>query len=106
MSVYVDPMMPCTPNPRWRWSWVCRLVADSEAELHAFAERLGLQRAWLQEPGVRNTRVPHYGLTEGKRTRAVAMGAAELTRAEFAEKFLVKSGSGEERGGLFGEVGP
>ena len=78
MSVYVDPMMPCIPNPRWRWRENCHLTADSLEELHAFASRLGLKRAWFQA----HARWPHYDLTRGMRERAVRIGAVELTHEE------------------------
>jgi hypothetical protein len=48
-------------------------VADDVDELHAFAARLGLKRAWYQD----SNRLPHYDLTAGKRVLAVCMGAAE-----------------------------
>jgi len=64
VSVYVDPMMPCVPSLRWRWTESCHLFADSPAELHLFAARLGLQHSWFQNrPG----KLPHYDLTSGMR---------------------------------------
>lgn len=90
MSVYVDPLMGCVPNPRWKWDKSCHLVADTLQELHAFAARLGLKRAWFQdfrrgaEPG-QLLGVQHYDLTEGKRAAAVAMGAVEIDRVRMVE---------------------
>jgi len=68
MTVYVD-------NSRLPWrgqSW-CHLVADSVAELHAFAERLGLKREWFQD----KTRYPHYDVTVNVRRRALELGAID-----------------------------
>ena len=50
MTVYVDSLrIPATVGRiTARWS---HLVADSDDELHAFAARLGLRRAWAQYPG-------------------------------------------------------
>lgn len=65
MRVYVD-------RARWRWpgrTW-CHMAADGVEELHAFARRLGLKRAWFQD-----RRIPHYDLTETKRAEAVLLGA-------------------------------
>ena len=51
------------------------LTADTLEELHAFAARLGLRRAWFQDHAI----MPHYDLTAEKRVLAVAMGAAEVS---------------------------
>jgi Protein of unknown function (DUF4031) len=58
------------------------LTADTEAELHAFAARLGLSRVMFQ-PGTAAGPQPatgHYDVTEGERDRAVALGAQAITR--------------------------
>jgi hypothetical protein len=59
------------------------LTADSEDELHAFAERLGIRR----DPGtpatpagfVQDAEVRHYLLTQGERDRAVELGAQPIS---------------------------
>ncbi|OUL72165.1 DUF4031 domain-containing protein [Paraburkholderia hospita] len=67
MAIYVDDeQIP------WRGKLWCHLVADSLAELHEFAQRLGLRRAWFQERSV----YPHYDVTLSVRDKALAMGAA------------------------------
>lgn len=66
MAVFVD-------NSRLPWrgqSW-CHLVADSVQELHAFADQLGLKRAWFQD----KTMYPHYDVTVNVRVRALQLGA-------------------------------
>ncbi len=75
MSVYVDPLHPTLRNYKWRWPQGCHLIADSEDELHTFAARLGLKRAWFQGDGT----MPHYDLSPNKRNQAVRMGAYEIT---------------------------
>ena len=59
------------------------LSADSEDELHAFAERLGIRRnpgtpvtpaGFMQEPSAL-----HYTLTAGERDRAVQLGAKAIS---------------------------
>jgi hypothetical protein len=57
-----------------RW---CHLYADTADELHAFAARLGMRRAWAH---VSHRGTPHYDLTPGRRSRAVALGALALDR--------------------------
>lgn len=66
MTVYVD-------NERipWRGKLWCHLVADSLDELHQFACRVGLKRAWFQD----NASYPHYDVTMSVRDRALALGA-------------------------------
>lgn len=66
MTVYVD-------NERisWKGKLWCHLVANSLDELHGFAARLGLKRAWFQD----NASYPHYDVTTLVRERALALGA-------------------------------
>jgi len=46
--------------------------STTDAELHAFARRLGLDRRWYQHV----TSHPHYDLTTGRmRQKALALGA-------------------------------
>jgi hypothetical protein len=87
MAVYVDKLR--TYSDEWysndqaarngrrhghRW---CHLWADSEAELHAFAAKLGLRRAWAHRR--RNGDV-HYDLVPTKRVKAVQLGALIVER--------------------------
>ena len=81
MSVYVDEMTVCLKSEHWPYSHVCHLVADSVEELHVFAGRLGLKRAWFQD----RLYLPHYDLTIGKRLNAVRLGAIALDQSQFAE---------------------
>ncbi|PZS32947.1 MAG: DUF4031 domain-containing protein [Pseudonocardiales bacterium] len=89
MTVYVDDAMIAATVGRLtsRWS---HLIADDQAELHAFAARLGLRLAWFQHPT--RTGKPratpgscaaenwHYDLTSGKRAQAIRLGAVPVTR--------------------------
>ncbi|MFJ2636001.1 DUF4031 domain-containing protein [Streptomyces sp. NPDC087422] len=80
MSVYVDEVRDWTLIARQRGlrhtHW-CHLTADTEAELHAFAARLGLRRSWFQPQD--GGRVGwHYDITPPKRARAVGLGAREV----------------------------
>lgn len=82
MSVYVDPLLSCVPTPRWKWRESCHMVADTVAELHAFARSMGLRTAWFQA-----TPHPHYDLTRGMRNAAVRAGAVEVDRRQAVELF-------------------
>ena len=73
MSVYVG-----TYGTIWRGKTWYHLLGDTEAELHRFAGGIGLLRSWYQV----NCSVPHYDVTEGKRTVAVEKGAVVLNTVE------------------------
>ena len=72
MAVYVD-------QPVWEWRgrrW-CHLLADTDEELHAFAEALGLKRAWFQH----RDEMPwkdHYDIPDELRAEAIRAGAVEV----------------------------
>lgn len=73
MPVYVDAAIH-----RWRDKLWCHLIADDEAELHEFAQRLGLKREWYQTQSI----LCHYDIPEHTRTIAVELGAIQLTRKQ------------------------
>ncbi|MEJ7730498.1 MAG: DUF4031 domain-containing protein [Polyangiaceae bacterium] len=59
----------------------CHLTTDGDLEeLHAFAARIGMRRAWFQD----HPTAPHYDLTPAKRAAAVAAGAVEVSGREQA----------------------
>lgn len=71
MAVYVDDMK--APFGRMV---MCHLVADTLAELHAMADRIGVARKWYQGPPA--GRWAHYDIALSKRAEAVAAGAIEI----------------------------
>jgi hypothetical protein len=72
MAVYVDDAFR---SAAWgRWTGGGHLQADSTEELHAFAESIGLRRAWFQERPGRPDR-DHYDLTRDLREKALRAGA-------------------------------
>lgn len=83
MSVYVDPWMPCLPKGQYRWSGVSHMFADTLDELHSFATRLGLKRAWFQDHPL----LKHYDLNASRRAKAVKLGAVELDRRAAVSKW-------------------
>ena len=83
MSVYVDPLLVWPTPIQCFKDGSCHLFADTVAELHEFAGKLGLKREWFQDdPGL-----PHYDLTAARRVAAVKAGAQELTRKEAVNKW-------------------
>jgi Protein of unknown function (DUF4031) len=88
VTIYVDSAFipAAVPNGgrvvRSRWS---HLSADTVAELHEFAARLGLRRAWFQ-PDTNSIRGGwHYDVTAPKRALAVRLGAKEIDSFEMVE---------------------
>jgi hypothetical protein len=72
--VYIDELKASLRSKCWPYDQACHMFADTDAELHLFAARLGLRRAWFQD----HKRLRHYDLTKGKRAKAVRMGAREV----------------------------
>lgn len=73
MPVYVD-----TAIHPWRGRLWCHMWADGQAEMHAFAERLGIPRARFQRPPYASWR--HYDLDTLQREAAIRLGAVPTDR--------------------------
>lgn len=73
MAVYVDPLFRAKGNAEGD-EW-CHMFADSLAELHAMAAKIGRKRCWFE--GLRRGS-PHYDLTPSFRAKAIAAGALEV----------------------------
>jgi len=76
VTAYVDALhyYPYVhPSARKYGDYWCHLLADTEAELHAFAGRIGARRSWFQAHAT-----PHYDLTPARRERAVRAGAIQI----------------------------
>ena len=76
MPVYVDDMF----RPYHGMS-MCHMIADTSDELHEMANRIGLKAKWLQKAG---TPSEHYDVCKQMRTRAIKLGAQEITTRELA----------------------
>jgi hypothetical protein len=73
MSVYVDKA-----RYHFRGYVMCHMVADSLEELHAMADKIGMERRWFQTPPKASH--PHYDVPEDRRDAAVALGAIEVSQ--------------------------
>ncbi len=70
MAVYIDDMYRYAIGA-FRGERMSHLIADSDAELHALAARIGMKRQWFQGD--------HYDVPFARRDLAVAAGAIEIT---------------------------
>jgi hypothetical protein len=74
MPVYVDDM-----NAEYRRMKMCHMIADTEDELHAMADKIGVARRWHQAKGTPRS---HYDICLSKRALAVDFGAREITQRD------------------------
>jgi len=86
MTVYVDRFIVSVP-PKWEGGG--HLLTSDIEELHRFAARIGLRRAWFQDKTF-----PHYDLTRNKRASALHNGATSIEPGQFPEDLLVRSPDG------------
>lgn len=82
MAVYVDDMHK-TPMGRYGRMKMSHMIADTEKELHAMADAIGVSRRWYQGPP--HTPRPHYDICMAKRKLAVENGAQEITVRQAVE---------------------
>ncbi|KKX24326.1 DUF4031 domain-containing protein [Rhizobium sp. LC145] len=81
MTVYVDDM-----KARFGSMIMCHMWADSDEELLAMADRIGVQRKWIQgHPELsfgkhRNASWVHFDIAMSKRALAIRFGAVETDR--------------------------
>lgn len=71
MTVYVDDMYAKFGRMK-----MCHMLADTDEELHAMADRIGIARKWFQCPP--KASAPHYDVCTAMREKAVAAGAVEV----------------------------
>ncbi len=71
MSVYVDDA-----REPYRRMIMCHMVADTEAELHELADRIGIARRWYHNH--------HYNICLSKRAEAIKAGAIEVDSRQAA----------------------
>jgi Protein of unknown function (DUF4031) len=97
MTVYVDDMHVYRMG-QFRGMKMSHMIADTEAELHAMADAIGVARRWYQRD--------HYDICKSKRARALQLGAVSVTLRQLGRMVLLKRRTGEltpvkEQGELF-----
>lgn len=75
--VYVDNMQAPYGN-----MVMCHMIADTTKELLEMADKIGVQRKWLQYPG---TNKEHFDIALSKRKLAIKYGAKEVTQKEITK---------------------
>lgn len=96
MSVYVDDMAAAFGN-----MVMCHMWADSDEELLAMADKIGVQRKWIQGHETlsfgkhKNASWIHFDIAKSKRALAIKYGAIQTDRfgpLEHTANLLVASG--------------
>ncbi len=82
MTVYVDDMYK-TPLGRLGRMKMSHVIADTEEELVAAMEAVGVHRRHHQFPG---TPASHFDVAMSKRSQLIANGAVPITMRELAAK--------------------
>lgn len=62
---------------------MCHMIADSHEELITMATKIGVQRKWIQYPGLPRE---HFDICYSKRVLAVKYGAMEISMKQLARK--------------------
>ncbi len=76
MTVYVSSLQSHFGTP-----W-CDMMCDGDlTELHNMAHNLFLKRRWYQQRPH-----PHYSIMQGKRAKAIKMGAVSVSKTEMLNK--------------------
>ncbi len=85
MAVYVDS----AKNDFGRMK-MSHMVADTLEELHAMANKIGIQHKWFQDHSV-----PHYDICQSKRRLAIQLGVVEIDRSQLVN--LIRHWRNRER---------
>ena len=81
MAIYVDDLS------RYKTGLWCHMATDGDLEeLHSFAKKIGLKRAWFQDHHC----VPHYDLRPSKRTLAIKEGAISTNTVEIMRRWRAR----------------
>ncbi len=65
---------------------MCHMIADSDEELHAMADKLGISRSYFQKEG---TYKRHYDITTSKRVLAIKAGAISIRMSDLG--YLIRN---------------
>lgn len=77
MAVYVDDM-----KVKYRRMIMCHMIADTDEELRAMAQKIGVQQKWHQGD--------HFDICLEMKAKAVAFGAIEITLRQCAAMNFIR----------------
>jgi hypothetical protein len=80
VTVYVDDMYKY-PIGQFRRMKMSHMIADTDAELHAMADKIGVARKWHQAPP---KHASHYDIAMSKRELAILHGAVAIEYRQLA----------------------
>jgi len=86
VTVYVDDMR--APYGRMI---MCHMIADTDGELHAMAQRVGVARKWHQAPPRHDS---HYDICLAMRAKALSAGAVAITWRQAGSMTLRRRATG------------
>lgn len=74
--VYIDNF-----NAKFGRMTMCHMVADTSLELLQMAEKIGVNKKWIQHPG---TYEEHFDICLSMKKKAILLGAKEINFREYA----------------------
>jgi len=77
MTVYIDKM-----NAPYGRMIMCHMLADTEEELYEMANKIGVNRKWVQYP---STYKMHFDICLAKKEKALSLGAVEISQGELRQ---------------------
>lgn len=78
--ILVDGLVAYAKSPLGPREW-CHMVSDTSiSELHEFAAKIGMKRAWFQGD--------HYDLVASRRAAAIAAGAKAVSSQELVRRMV------------------
>ena len=93
MAVYVDDMHKY-PMGQYRNMKMSHLIADTQEELLAMVDKIGVQRKWIQYP---RTWKEHFDICGTKRKLAIKAGAIPVTVQELSAAEVFRRTEGKLR---------
>lgn len=86
MTVFVDDMY-LYPMGQFRGMKMSHMIATTEDELHAMADRIGLTRRWYQGD--------HYDVSISRRAVAIHYGATTVTMRQLGAMCMIRRMTGD-----------
>lgn len=91
MTVYVDDMCNTEMGQFGRMK-MSHMITDTDEELHAMADKIGVARRWHQAPPKHDS---HYDIAKSKRALAIQHGAVPVALRTLAAMNLWRRYSGK-----------